>query len=388
MTRFLHVALVLLFLGVLTGCTDNVLTSDPDDAETAFSEVVADYSAHSITPHAVLGTAGLTTTKGAHESSSDGFASPLFGLTTAPNGDILVADAGAGVATLEGTTDIPLPGITDIGTVGQRSVWATEGLTGAPGDDTGQALYRASKGNLQRIADLFAFEAENNPDTDPVVDSNPFDVQSLGGKAAVVADAGANDLLRIDVQGTIDVLAIFPNEDVSTANLKELVGCPGSESSLCDLPPVLPAQAVPTSIAVGPDGYYYVGELKGFPAPTNASNIWKVAPDASGAMCGSSPDCVKVFDGGFTSIIDLAFDADGMLHVAELEEKSWFAVEVLGPGTLAGGTINTCDLSVPTCSEVATGIPILTAITFGTDGTLWATKNALIPGSATVVEIP
>jgi hypothetical protein len=37
---------------------------------------------------------------------------------------------------------------------------------------------------------------------------------------------------------------------------------------------------------------------------------------------------------------------------------------------------------------VATGIPILTAITVGKDGSLWSTVNALVPGLADVVEVP
>jgi hypothetical protein len=187
----------------------------------------------------------------------------------------------------------------------------------------------------------------------------------------------------------VEVLAIFPDEVVSTTNLQSLIGCPNpfipDLAFICNIP-MMPAQAVPTSVVVGPDGYYYVGELKGFPAPTGESNLWRVSPNASGAECGSSPDCVKVFDGGFTSIIDLAFGADGKLYVAELDEQSWFAVEVLGGGV--GGTISACDLSTLAVEEVASGIPILTAITFGKDGALWATENALIPGLAQVVEIP
>lgn len=308
-------------------------------------------------------------------ASAHGFASPLFGLATAPNGDILVADAGAGVATLEGHLDIPLPRVTDIGPIGRGSMWAITGLTGDPGDDTGQALYRVSKGKTRMIVDLFDFEAANDPDG-AGVDSNPFDVASLGGQAALVVDAGGNVLLRANNQGQVEVIATFPDELVSTDNVKSLIGCP-NPAPLCGLPPMIPAQAVPTSIAVGPDGYYYVGELKGFPAPVGVSNVWKVAPD------GSSME--KVFDGGFTSIIDLAFGPDGMLYVAELDEQSWFAVEVGGG---AGGTINKCDLGTKTCTEVAAGIPILTAITFGKRGTLWATTNALIPGLADVIEVP
>jgi hypothetical protein len=133
-------------------------------------------------------------------------------------------------------------------------------------------------------------------------------VQPLpGGDTALVADAAANDLLRVDTEGTVDVLAVFPNALASTANIKSLVGCPAGPPNICNLPPQIPAQPVPTSIAIGPDGWYYVGELKGFPAPTGASRIWRVAPWASWADCGNSDDCQVVFDGGFTSIIDLAF---------------------------------------------------------------------------------
>lgn len=391
LVNFSFLLCMMVILGFM-GCSETSVNTDktwsaPDEVEVR--------SSNDITPHSVLSAIrtgkGLNFTaksevNGGPKASSDGFASPLFGLATAPNGDILVADAGAGVSTLDGTNEIPLPGITDIAPIGRSSVWALQGLTGAPGEDKGQGLYLASKGHKLLLVDLYDYEVENNPDGAELIDSNPFDIHSLGGEAALVADAGGNDLLRVDNQGNIDLLAVFPDEPVPTDNIKNLVGCPESEVPLCELPPELPAQPVSTSIAVGPDGYYYVGELKGFPAPTGESNIWRIAPGASAAMCGSSPDCEKVFDGGFTSIIDLAF-YNGNLYVAELDEQSWFAVEIFGPDALAGGTINKCDLSMNSCEEVATGIPILTAINFGKDGSLWATENALIPDLADVIKI-
>jgi hypothetical protein len=115
---------------------------------------------------------------------------------------------------------------------------------------------------------------------------------------------------------------------------------------------------VPTSVAVGPDGYYYVGELKGFPAPQNESRIWRIAPWASWAECGVDPDCELVFDGGFTSIIDMAFGPEGLLYVVELDENSWFAANLPPQAqALAGGTINACDVDAPACVEVSTGMP-------------------------------
>ncbi len=386
MSVFVMIAF-LVFL--LSSCADTSINPDKLSSETEEVSLSERFSPNSVLTNLNFQTK-LDYSSGKTKAHTGGgeFASPLFGLETAPNGDILVADAGAGVATLDGSTSISLPGITDMSPLGRNSMWAIKGLTGNPGEDTGQALYMVSKGKNRVIADLYAFEEKMNPDGIEGPDSNPFDVHSLGGDAALVADAGGNDLLRVDNQGNISVLAVLPNELVSTDNIKNLVGCPESGAELCGLPDMIPAQPVATSIAVGPDGYYYVGELKGFPAPTGESNVWKISPDASWADCGSNSDeCMKLFDGGFTSIIDLKFDSKGNLHVVELDEQSWFAVEILSPGALQGGTINSCDLDTNSCKEVATGIPILTAITFGNNGSLWATENALIPGSADVIEI-
>lgn len=384
MRRLLTLTFALILSVAATGCTDDAFTPPQNGvASSEASGPAAERSDHQTYPAFLTGyvTSAVATANHAKSMHSD-FASPLFGLATASNGDILVADAGAGIATLGDHTDIALPGVSDMSPLGRRALWAIEGLTGEPGDDTGQGLYRVSNGKNRLIADLFDFEADNNPDG-AAVDSNPFDVQSLGGQAALVVEAGGNTLLQVTNQGNVEVLAVFPDELVSTANIKDLIECPNSDP-LCGLPPMTEAQAVPTSIAVGTAGYYYVGELKGFPAPTGASNIWKVAPNASGATC-PNPDCMKVFDGGFTSIIDLAFGAEGLLYVLELDDRSWFAVEV---GNMAGGTINACDIATGACTEVATGIPIPTALTFRRDGTLWHTQNALIPGLADVVSLP
>lgn len=323
---------------------------------------------------------------GSAGAAVDGFGGPLFGLATAPDGTLFAADAGAGVVEVRDDAPgrwIPLPGVTDVHPLGVGSMWAVTGANAPNGlADTGQGLHRVSNGTVRLVANLYAFEATNNPDGG-AVDSNPFDVHALGGRSALVADAAANDLLEFDARGRGRVLAVFPNEVVSTANIKQLAGCP-SAAQFCQLPPALPAQPVPTSIAVR-DGVVYVGELKGFPSPTGESNIWRVSPGADHAACGSSPDCVKVFDGGFTSIIDMAFGPDGLLYVAELDDAGWAAVEIFHAPT--GGRITACDVDTGTCQPVATGIPVLTAIAFDDDGALWATRNALAPGGAEVTRV-
>ncbi|MGW8368655.1 MAG: ScyD/ScyE family protein [Gammaproteobacteria bacterium] len=336
------------------------------------------------------GAAALGATGHLNAQVIGGFQGPLFGLATAPNGDLLVADASTGIVPVRNGVigdPVPQPGVTDVSPIGRSSLWVLTGAAGNAQADSGQGLHRASNGQSRKLINLWDYEETNNPAPPAEVpDSNPFDVESLGGDTALVADAGGNDLLWIDNQGNPTLLAVFPNELVSTDNVKSLFGCP-SPAPLCGLPPELPAQPVPTSVAVGPDGNYYVGELKGFPAPTNESNIWRVSPGASAAACGASADCVKVFDGGFTSIIDMTFGPDGLLYVAEMDEDSWAAVEILG--VFNGGSINACDVmaAVPSCVQVATGILELTAITFGKDGSLWATQHSLVPGGAEVVRI-
>jgi hypothetical protein len=324
--------------------------------------------------------------------AADGFTGPVFGLATAPNGDLLAADAAAGIVEVrngEVWLNAALPGVNDVAPIGRGSWWAVRGAPdGLQGTDVGQAVFRASRGSVRELANLFEFEVANNPAPPAETpESNPFDVHNLDGEHALVVDAAGNDLLRVDDEGGVDVVAWFPTELVSTADLKALLGCPGSGAGPCFTPDMLPAQPVPTSVAVGPDGHYYVGELKGFPAPQNESRIWRIAPWASWAECGNDPDCELLFDGGFTSIIDLAFGPDGLLYVVELDENSWFAAN-LPPAAQAGGTINACDVEAPACVEVATDMPLPTAITFGKDGTLWSTENGPVPGLATVVEVP
>jgi hypothetical protein len=311
------------------------------------------------------------------------FTTPVFGLAAAPDGSLLVADAGSGIVELrngEGSLVAALPGISDVAPIGRGDMFALTGIGDAK-------LYRVSHGNTSVVADLFAFEAEVNPH-DFAVDSNPFDVAVLTGGQALVADAGGNDLLIVDQRGNVDWIALLPDELVSTENAKDLVGCPDPVPGLefvCGFPDMVPAQAVATSVAIGPDGAYYVGELKGFPAPTGFSKVWRIEPGARHADCATSSDC-SVVASGFTSIVDLAFGPDGTLYVVEMDEASWAAVE-LGLGGV-GGTVNACDSSTWTCTEVATGLPMPLAVAVDKTGTLYATVMSLVPGAAQVISLP
>jgi hypothetical protein len=129
-----------------------------------------------------------------------------------------------------------------------------------------------------------------------------------------------------------------------------------------------------------------------------------VRPPPTGATCGQGPRDVRTAPRrSAASPALLAADlllrsrAFGLL-VLDLPAgrpplASWFrlarqAARARTVLLLLGGTVSSCDLTTASCQEVAAGIPILTAITFGKDGALWATRNALIPGLAEVFEVP
>lgn len=316
------------------------------------------------------------------------FATPAFHVNTGPGGSLLVADAGAGVVELRkgsSTLVADLPGVTDVAAVGRGNMFAVTG--GGPETPPGAArLYRASHGGVRLIADLRAFEETVNPDGSDIIDTNPYSVAALNGGRALVADAGGNVLLTVGPRGDVDWVALFPEELVSTANAKALAGCPDAPDEIafvCGLPEMMPAQPVPTSIAIGPDGAWYVGELKGFPGPTGESRIWRIEPGTLHADCATSPACMIVAD-GFTSIVDLNFGPDGTLYVTEIDEASFLALEL---GIVTGGTVNACNVVTWECDVVAGGLPMAMSATVGDDGVLYALILGLAPGAAEVIAL-
>jgi hypothetical protein len=283
------------------------------------------------------------------------YAGPMFGIDTAPGGQLLVADAGSGVVDADtGTLVASLPGVTDLAPIGRGDLLALTS-TFAPG--THGALYRVSRGSTRKLADLQQYELQNDPAGDGTAEgSDPFDLARLEGGKTLIADAAGNDLLVADDTGKIDWVATFPEQNG--------------------------AQAVPTSVVIGPDGAYYVGELTGFPATPGLSRVWRVAPGTRHAHCGTSPACSVVVT-GLTSIIDLVFGPDGKLYIAQLDDASWRAVE---EGGGVGGSVHACDVDEGSCQTVVSHVPILTSIAFR-GSTLWGAVSALVPGRADVIPL-
>jgi hypothetical protein len=319
---------------------------------------------------------------------------PIFGTTTSGS-TLLVADAARGVVNGDtGALVAALPGVDDVAVRSGGGLWATTGAGEDPEEDTGQGIWRITGSTAALVANLFEYEEKANPHPE-TVDSNPFDVADAGGGKALVADAGGNNILLVgdgnspksDVRSRVKLVATLPDELASTAYVKSLVGCPAGPADICGLPPMIPAQAVATSIAIGPDGAYYVGELKGFPTPLGESRVWRIEPGARNVRCGESKKCTLVLD-GFTSIIDLAFGPDGRLNVVQIDDASWFAMEI---GAGVGGSVHACDLATDDvagdCDELVAGVPILTSIVYR-GSALWGSIEALTPAADVVPLTP
>ena len=191
----------------------------------------------------------------------------------------------------------------------------------AAGDPFGGLVKVRRGGESSVVANITAYQ-EGDPDPvdqeEAPTESNPFGV-ALVRHGVLVTDAAGNDLLKIKKNGSIETVARFP-----TRTLPFPEGLP--EGPPAGTP--IESEAVPTAVAVGPDGAWYVSELRGFPFTKGASRIWRIEPGAEDAEC--DPDAkrgpCRVFADGFTSVIDLAW-ADDTLLVLELVKEGLLAAE-------------------------------------------------------------
>lgn len=247
---------------------------------------------------------------------------------------------------------------------GMGNGYVTIGLGGAPekrityfgdaGAFYGRLVRFNPSGKVRFNEDIAGYELENNPDGF-VPDSNPYGMAAVPG-AVIIADAGGNDLIKVAANGTISTLAVFP----TAPNIPGLPGPPN-------------VQAVPTSVAVGPDGAYYVGQLTGFPFIPGRANVFKVPAE------GGVPEVVY---GGFTNIIDVTFGPDGSLYVLEMAQN--------GIPNFGGGGRIVRIAPDGTQTDVLSGPQFLFApggIAVGRDGALYVTVGSISSTNGAVIRV-
>ena len=208
------------------------------------------------------------------------------------------------------------------------------------------------------VADLGAYEIAVNPDCGRI-DSNPFGVLSAPA-GIIVVDAGGNALVRMDATGQLSTFAALPSRYTEPTGPV----CPALPA---DYPNTLPTETVPTSVAVGPDGAYYVGQLAGFPVVVGGAKIYRIE-------AGSPPE---VFLGGFTFIIALAFDPTGTLYVLQ---------HVDGPGMTATGSLVRV-ATADTRTTLIAGLTRATGLAIGPDGGIYISHRGTSVGTGEVLRI-
>ena len=241
----------------------------------------------------------------------------------------------ARLPSIAGETGTEANGPNDVAVNGRETVFALIG-GGPPGFSNllGKLVRLRNDGSVRVIRNISAFEAANNPDADVcyglpslelpcppeepsemwyagIVDSNPYGL-SLHRGAWLVADAGANAVLRVPRVGRTRLLSVLPPVETEVPPLpfipEEFHGA------------ALLAEPVPTAVVAGPDRAFYVAQLTGFPFPPGDSTIYRID-----ARTGSTTP----YASGFTNVIDLAFDDDGDLYVLEIDHDG-----LLGEGNL------------------------------------------------------
>jgi hypothetical protein len=238
--------------------------------------------------------------------------------------------------------------------------WITIGLAGDPaireplvssGIRLGSLVRVQPSGAWDYVVDIAAHEAAVNP-AGGTVDTNPYGLRVFDDRA-VVADAGANALLQVNLNATISTLTVFPSRDQATPF--------GS---------TVPMQSVPTAVEEGPDGNLYVGELTGFPFPAGGARVYRIPRN------GGAPQVVA---SGFTNVIDIAFDRQGRGYVLEFDSDG-----LLGPGE-TGRLVRVDANGLQTVISSTLIRPGGVAV--GPDGALYVTTRSIFPGLGEVVRI-
>ncbi len=256
------------------------------------------------------------------------------GLTFGPGGRLYVAQAGTG--TDDGKiTEIRYPwlpnpatrdlvtglisvidegqaiGVSGLSAIGNGTLYAIMSLsnadTGFP-SRLGHLLKVSQGGQIRDVANVGDFDyawTSDHPELDPghpgpardFPDANPYGILALSNQL-YVADAGANTLNLVHPNGSIQILAHFPNKII--------------------------ADAIPTCIAQGPDGALYVGTLALVDsiAIGPSAIVYRVDPSAADPNdMATVLNLATPWATGLWPINGCAFGPDGSFYASQLTTR-------------------------------------------------------------------
>jgi hypothetical protein len=270
---------------------------------------------------------------------ADGLAGPLQ--LTVHGSTIYVGQSFAGILTKitpHGTEDIAAnPGGEIAGSAvdGWKSVVYTTRNGPPVGAPESSTLSRVRRGTTSVVADLLAYETENNPDggvqygfVEPLpadcaaqlppelgppsytglLDSHAYGVADASFGRTYVADAGANAILSVSSKGKVRTVAVLPPQPLLvTAENAAIIGLPE-----CTIGLTYNFESVPTDVEVGRWGILYVTTLPGGPEDPSLG--------ARGAVYAVNPWNGDVWQvaSGLAGATNLAIGKHGSIYVAEL----------------------------------------------------------------------
>ena len=227
-------------------------------------------------------------------------------------------------------------GVADVKFIGGTLYAITAGSGCSHGlEGTTNGIFKVnSNGTWTQVADLSAFQKAN-----PVADPNPPDFEPDGTWYSMVAVRGS-------------LYAVEPNHGEL-----DVISTDGTIRRIADIS-ATQGHIVPTAIAY--HGNFYVGNLRTFPIEEGSSKILKITPSGQ----------VETVVTGLTTVLGVAFDHDGYMYILENTTGNLFPT----PGT--GKVLRVTDSGL---QEIATGLFLPTAMTFGPDGALYVSNVGFGP---------
>lgn len=319
-----------------------------------------------------------------------GLAGPLS-MDVSSSGDAYVAQNFAGLLTKvspDGSTEniVTLPG-EEIGAVTARNGTVYYARNASDLSSTTLVALPAG-GSPSTLADLRAYEVDNNPDADNeygfldlpeecaalfpaeqpasnggLIDSHPYG--ALATSAGVyVADAGANAILKVGYDGMVSTVGVLPPASPVTVTAELATGA--------GFPPCVAGydytfEPVPTDVEMGPGGWLYVTTLPGGPEDPSLGArgaVYKINP-ANGD--------VRLVASGFGGATGLAVSPKlGIIFVAELfgGPNGTGQISAVRPGS------TTPTVSVPVAAPAAIEL---------SGSTIFVSRNVFTNGTVTAV---
>lgn len=235
----------------------------------------------------------------------------------------------------------------------EAAAGCSHGLAG-----TDNTLFRVNAdGTTTTVADLSAF-IKAHPVANPDVSPDGGDFEPDGTWYGMVAVRGA-------------FYATEPNHQEL-----DRIGPDGQITRVVDLSSMfVPPDGWKGATGIAYHGNFYLGQLGTFPVAPGTEGITKVTPSGQATIAAS----------GLTSVLGVAFDAQGRLYALETDTVAGFP----SPAAVGSGQVVRVN-DDGSLTTVATGLTFPTAMTFGPDGALYVSNNGFgipVAGAGQIVRV-